>query len=360
MLLLTREAAMSLSRRFLAATALSLLLSLVTYLLMTGPQRKFVYSRIVSWSTIFKGDRRAFASRSPPPPIPPEKKPPSNTPPSSEYKEIFPPWRRHALASAAASFSPTKGDLPARINDIPDPLFRQGLIPFAADYRTCENASSTYTPMGISLAEVAALGDFPDYAELSGVPLPAPYSDFKIESALPRPYRPFRWAYHQTMSLTKLETDWWLELEQKYTKSIQERKDLFAKHGKLVLDYLPGSELACKEIMEMALQFLCARYPHYFSLSRSDDGKSHIFHNAILKNRTVVKDLHPLHVLLENVPEDFAIMVRNPDDGYYYLRAGVLCSSLGWNLGTKLGMQLKEIHSPIPDYKEKMEFSMDR
>lgn len=65
-------------------------------------------------------------------------------------------------------------------------------------------------------------------------------------------------------------------------------------------------------------------------------------------------------MLLENVPEDFAVMLRNPDDGFYYLRAGVLCSSLGWNVSTKIGMQLKKIHEPIPDYKEKMEFSMDR
>lgn len=53
-------------------------------------------------------------------------------------------------------------------------------------------------------------------------------------------------------------------------------------------------------------------------------------------------------------------MLRNPDDGYYYFRAGVICSSIGWNVNTKLGLQLKEIHAPIPDYKEKMEFSMDR
>jgi hypothetical protein len=33
---------------------------------------------------------------------------------------------------------------------------------------------------------------------------------------------------------------------------------------------------------------------------------------------------------------------------------------LGWNVGTKIGLQLHEIHEPIPDYKEKMQFSMDR
>lgn len=156
-----------------------------------------------------------------------------------------------------------------------------------------------------------------------------------------------------------METDWWLEFDQSYTSRIMERKELFAKHGKLVLNYLPGSELGCKEIMEHALQFCCARYPDYFRLSRSPS-KGYIFHNGILKSETVIRDVHPLRVLLDNVPEDFAVMLRNPEDGCYYFRAGVICSSLGWNVDTKLGMQLKQIHSPIPDYKEKMEFSMDR
>ena len=156
-----------------------------------------------------------------------------------------------------------------------------------------------------------------------------------------------------------MENDWWLEVESMYATRIEERKQLFAEYGKLVLNFLPGSELACKEIMEMALQFLCARYPPYFSLSYSET-EGHIFHNGILKSQTVIRTTHPLHILLENVPEDFAIMLRNPADGCYYLRAGVLCSALGWNLDVKMGMQLKEIHAPIPDYKQKMEFSMDR
>jgi hypothetical protein len=70
--------------------------------------------------------------------------------------------------------------------------------------------------------------------------------------------------------------------------------------------------------------------------------------------------MHPLHVLLNNIPEDFAVMLRNEADGMYYFRAGVICSSLGWNVGTKIGMALKDIHKPIPDYKEKISFSMDR
>jgi hypothetical protein len=55
------------------------------------------------------------------------------------------------------------------------------------------------TPCDFTVEDIEALGDFPDYATLSGIPLPEPYHDFDIKKAKPRPYRPFRWAYHQTM-----------------------------------------------------------------------------------------------------------------------------------------------------------------
>jgi hypothetical protein len=153
-----------------------------------------------------------------------------------------------------------------------------------------------------------------------------------------------------------METDWWLELESTYEKRIKQRQDLFAQHGSGVLDALPGSELCCKEIMEMALQFLCARYPQYFRL----DKDKMIFYNEILHTESDLKATHPLHVLLNNVPEDFAITLRDPTSGAYHFRAGVVCSALGWNVASKIGLHLQQIHAPIPDYKEKMQFSMDR
>lgn len=106
----------------------------------------------------------------------------------------------------------------------------------------------------------------------------------------------------------------------------------------------------------MVLQFLCARYPQYFWLSNNNK----TFRNSILNTDTDLTTTQPLHVLLNNVPEDFAIMLRNDKTGLYVFRAGIICSALGWNVGSKIGLNLSGIHGPIPDYKEKMQFSMDR
>ena len=352
--------------------AVAVLLSNIALLTLSKSQRQTRYASVSLWAPVVARGRRNSSANTPPRSLTPEKKVPNNAPPPAEYKDIFPPSSREGLLKLAESF-PTSQKNRIGIREVEQEEFTKNVIPFEADYREC--GPSTYTPMEISMVEVKALGDFPDYSKLSGIPLPEAYEDFEIEKALPRPYRPFRWAYHQTMcmlipyytewqltfsvALNKLEPDWWLELERNYVERIAERKELFEKYGKLVLNYLPGSELACKEIMENALQFLCARYPQYFSLSQSEC-KGYVFHNRILNKETIIKEIHPLHVLLENVPEDFAVMLRNPEDGMYYFRAGLICSALGWNVDTKLGMQLKEIHNPIPDYKAKMEFSMDR
>ncbi|KAK2467056.1 hypothetical protein APHAL10511_001314 [Amanita phalloides] len=198
--------------------------------------------------------------------------------------------------------------------------------------------------------------EWPDYAQLTGVPLPNPLVDFKIDDARPRPYRPFRWEYHQTMSLIKMEPDWWLELESTYRERLIERRKLYEMHGTGVVDSLPGSESACRELAQMAIQFLCARYPNQFAFNK----QTGVFYNRILDAECKVRETKPLLFLLEHVPEDFAIMLQKEETGLYHLCAAISCSSIGWLLQEKMGKPLHEIHEPVPYYKEKMELSMDR
>lgn len=227
-----------------------------------------------------------------------------------------------------------------------------------------------YLRLGIVLSSKA----LPDYAKLTGVPAPQPLYHFHIDTAKPRPYRPFRWEYHQNMckflllnhefvcdltlvpALKKLEPDWWLELEGTYRARIAQRKQLHAKHGKLVIDELPGSQEASRECMEMVVQFLCQRYPNQFQY----DSWIGIFTNGILDTTTDITTVHPLKFLLDNVPEDFFITQQDPQSSFYCLTAAVSGSAVGWNISQKMGKPLSQIHGPVPDYKERMELSMDR
>jgi hypothetical protein len=108
----------------------------------------------------------------------------------------YPPSRRFTLSAVAPHLlakhsSPDGGILPG--NDEKKPIQAPLDVPFA------DWDPKAFTPTEFSKEDIEALGDFPDYATLSGVPLPQAYEEFVIGKAKPRPYRPFRWAYHQTM-----------------------------------------------------------------------------------------------------------------------------------------------------------------
>ncbi|KAI9659279.1 MAG: hypothetical protein M1821_001537 [Bathelium mastoideum] len=326
---------------------LVLVLLSVVYLILDQEQKK------VLLGCLFSSKDRVRTSTSPPRSLSPRDSAKKRPWGEETYEDVFPPSRRFALGDITT-------DLPERLGKSIEELVKSPpdsrifCAPHDKPWGSLQQPA--YTATGFSTEEIKALGDFPDYASLSGISAPQPYLDFQLSRALPRPYRPFRWAYHQTMSLTKLQPDWWLELDNLYESRIKQRKELFAKYGSMVLQTLPGSEYASKELMEMCLQFMCQRYPMLFRL----DTDRMIFYNNVLKTETYLKDKAPFEVLLDNVAEDFAIMLRNPEDGIYHFRAGLICSSLGWNVGTKIGLKLHEIHDPIPDYKEKMKPSMDR
>jgi hypothetical protein len=135
--------------------------------------------------------RRASGSNTPPRSLSPYKKQQDDSTP--DYSDIYPPSRRHVLAEIpgiAVELAKSRDQV------IAHPEKKEN-VPLATELSDAKK--SMLTPCGFSVEEIDALGNFPDYAKLSGVPLPQPYHNFDIGRAKPRPYRPFRWAYHQTM-----------------------------------------------------------------------------------------------------------------------------------------------------------------
>jgi hypothetical protein len=132
--------------------------------------------------------RRTSGSGTPPRSLSPTKKQRRHEA-SPDYSDIYPPSRRHALAEIPG--------FEARTAESNTTLEKKENIPLLTELVDAKN--TMLAPCGFSVADINALGDFPDYAKLSGVPLPQPYYEFDITKAKPRPYRPFRWIYHQTM-----------------------------------------------------------------------------------------------------------------------------------------------------------------
>jgi hypothetical protein len=170
-------------------------LTTIVFLLLSQRQRDVLFSRFR-----LRG-RRTSSAKTPPRSLSPEKAPATAALTANEWLDTFAPTRREALVEAAKSL-PLKRKKKIDTEQVSHDVVSESIMPFTADYAKCDG--SKYTATGISVDEIKALGNFPDYAELSGVPLPEAYTDFDIETAMPRPYRPFRWAYHQTMCKPRL------------------------------------------------------------------------------------------------------------------------------------------------------------
>jgi hypothetical protein len=156
------------------------------YLLIQRGRRNILLERL------YIARRRVSGARTPPRYLSPGKKVVKST--ELSYADTLSPSRRFTLADTDVASKP--GVESEKLEE-PDKGWKKHLIPMDVSYLSAHE--TCYVPCGFSIKEVKALGDFPDYATLSGVPLPSAYPDFDIKKALPRPYRPFRWAYHQTM-----------------------------------------------------------------------------------------------------------------------------------------------------------------
>jgi hypothetical protein len=110
--------------------------------------------------------------------------------------ELFPPHRREVLANLPPRALKEPGKSAQELSRLPPDYSR--LTPDKAVCNTDDLLNHT-TATGFTVEEIRRLGDFPDYATLSGIPLPTEYKEFDVKTAMPRPYRPYRWPYHQTM-----------------------------------------------------------------------------------------------------------------------------------------------------------------
>ena len=169
---------------------LAFVIGTISYFVINEKQRHVLLSK-------FGHKSRARESLTPPRSLSPAKQGlPSNTPPGKEYRDTFPPCRRSALGEITDKNFSVNGKPGKVLSELPHDTKKS--IPDKEDNFAPGN-DCLFTPTGFTIEEVKALGDFPDYAALSGVPLPEAYPEFDINTAKARLFRPLRWAYHQTM-----------------------------------------------------------------------------------------------------------------------------------------------------------------
>jgi hypothetical protein len=168
-------------------------------------------------------------------------------------------------------------------------------------------------------------------------------------------YLPFAGgAYRMTMGLMALKPADWIEIDSRYLAEIALRKSLLDERRPEVLAALPGSEAACREVLDQLAGFLPERFPDRF-----DRAGAELVNRDSGERWTVEGDVRdPLDIAGRLVQEDLCIL--QDVEGELRLTAAVLCFPNRWRLSDKLGRPMLAIHAPVPSYAERLGKPVDR
>ncbi|ODQ65485.1 hypothetical protein NADFUDRAFT_12266, partial [Nadsonia fulvescens var. elongata DSM 6958] len=181
----------------------------------------------------------------------------------------------------------------------------------------------------------------------------------------PRPYRPFKTGpFHMTMAIKKLPIDDWLLVEDTYKDVTRCKEETVRDHSDMTTGSSPEAADAIRELYSKILRYMMQRYPKLFYLNPDDPTK---FYNSI-KDTSIPLDPSSfgqdykalISTLTSHIEEDFLVLIYDEDHQEYVLRGGSFTFPSGFDPSKKMNQTLRNIHNPVPLYKEKLETSMDK
>jgi dimethylamine monooxygenase subunit A len=161
--------------------------------------------------------------------------------------------------------------------------------------------------------------------------------------------------YRYSNNSIPLEVARCIEVTENYQSEITLKRNLLKQYPERCFQSLSHSEKAQWEVLEVVTGHLTTHYPEQFSLQKI--GVNWIFQNKILGETysfifgdSSSLQEEPLNFIGRHVQEDLILMGER--DQNLYLDAGQLCFPANWSLAFDIGMSFKEIHHPIPGFKE--------
>jgi len=150
-----------------------------------------------------------------------------------------------------------------------------------------------------------------------------------------------------------------IEMDHNYLTRINLRKQIIHDHHDIVIQASPAVKPSVDELYVWLVNaYLPTRFPSMFTTS--SDGLQNLTTGKYLPLQPPVDPSHAFEILGENLDEDFLILLPSADGDGYALKGFVTCFPAGFNTKEKFGQKLREIHKPVPGYKQKLEKSMDR
>ncbi|CEJ61078.1 hypothetical protein PMG11_09622 [Penicillium brasilianum] len=189
--------------------------------------------------------------------------------------------------------------------------------------------------------------------------------DFHWQSKEPVKIRPFKPKYNLTMSIQETAISELIEMDKNYLERITLRKKIMAEQSETVLGAADGVKDAVDEFYVWLVGiYLPTRYPTMFHLLPATDEKPEYLRSLVTDERyPVLPHSDPRDTLRSMgglIDDDLLFLLPSDDGDSVTLKGFVTCCPNGFNTAEKLNLKLRDIHTPVPQYKERLEKSMDR
>ena len=165
---------------------------------------------------------------------------------------------------------------------------------------------------------------------------------------------PFRWR----LALRPLDLTDWIQIGDDYDHEMAAKTDVLRDHHDTVVATIDGIEPEAAEILEHLCDHLCATRPDWFAREGNE------IVNRRRGERWPVSPgddgswaLHPLDIAGRLVQEDLALLV-NREAGLVF-GGGTVCFPNRWDLSSKLGLTMAEVHAPVDRLNEQLQDPID-
>jgi hypothetical protein len=146
----------------------------------------------------------------------------------------------------------------------------------------------------------------------------------------------FRWR----LGLRPLDLADWIEGGPDGDEAVAQKAVLVEEHHDTVFATIEGIEAESCEVAGLIIEQLRSRWPDRH------------------RDVAIDPDLHPLDAIGRLVPEDLVLMVER--DGRLVFGGGSVCFPNRWDLRSKLGLTMAEVHAPVAELNHQLEGPIDR
>lgn len=179
-----------------------------------------------------------------------------------------------------------------------------------------------------------------------------------------RPYMPFRYPYHQTMSLVKMDMNHWSIIDYQYFQFLSAKNKVFENYNEEKLKesifYKRFNDSRSNDVFQELCDFVVDHYTHRYPKLFTKNGNK--VYNHLLDEEYDLNIMDPFLVVTKISMEDYYIVNKDPnnDDRQTCIGVSVAFGGGGFPIVPVVGQVMDEVHGKVPYYESKLKKSMNK